>query len=412
MAARKTRPVTPKAGQRWWQVLIRGLLPVLVVVAAGGIYLALAATRPRLEQRVSIEKVWPIKVVKVTIEDHRPALRLYGQIIAGRKVELHALVAGEVVETAPDFAEGARVAGNTLIVRIDPFEYQSRLREAQANLKEGKARLAEIRARVELEKALIDAAREQLELSRRDHRRSTDLRRQGLVAQKAVDDKQIIVRDREQALRQRGGALKVEQARAAQQEAVVDRLSAALERARRALADTRLRAPFSGYLSAINVERGRMLGVNDRVATLIDDRRIDVRFNLSDRQYGRIMTAENSIIDKPVKIFWKAMKNGGTYRATIKRVAAEISAASGGVDVYAALPQHPVSGCRDQEPLSKSNYRTGSTATPCACRKPRCMVPIRYSWCATTGSCRKRSSSLALPERMCWCAVPWLPVIR
>ncbi len=336
-ARRKATTTVQRPRRRWGRLVLRALLPVVVLVAAAATFMGLASTKPKLDRRAVVEKTWPVRARNVEIADYRPTIRLYGQAVAGRRVDLRALVAGEVIETAPRFSEGAPVGKGDLILRIDPFDYELRVSEARANLREGEARLAEIRARIDLEGELIQAARDQLQLSRRDYRRATELRKQGLVAQKGVDDKRIIVRDREQALRQRRAALKVERARADQQEAAVDRLKSALKRAERALAHTSLKAPFSGYLSGINAEKGRMLGLNDTVATLIDSERIDVRVTLSDEQFGRLKASGDAIIDRAVKVIWRTGETSIVYPARIRRVAAEVTAASGGVEVHARI---------------------------------------------------------------------------
>lgn len=331
-------PARPRpARRRWGRLLLRTLIPFVVLAGAIGAFLALAKTRPELSPQPVSEKAWPVMVADIAISDHQPELKLYGQTVAGRRVDLRALVTGEVVETGSDFREGGIIEKGDLVLRIDPFEYETRLAEARANLREAQAKLEETQARIALETRQIEAAGDQLKLSRRDLERALELRKQGLVAQKTVDDKQIIVRDREQALAQRRSGLEIERAKADQQRAIVARLEAAQRRAERALADTRLSAPFDAYISGVNAELGQMLGVNDRVATLIDRNRIDVKFNISDAQYGRLLATEEGAAGRAVRVVWRVGETELAYDGHIERVAAEISAASGGVDVYARI---------------------------------------------------------------------------
>jgi len=331
----------PRQPRRWGLLVLRGVIPLVVLTVAIGVFLALAKSRPDLTPRPVSEHAWPVMVAKVEITDHQPRLRLYGETVAGRQVHLRALVAGEVTHASAALVEGGVVRKGDEILKIDPFEFDTRVAEGRANVREAGARLDEINAMVALEADRIIAAGEQLELSRVDLERAVKLRKEGLVSQKAVDDRKIVVRDREQALEQRKSGLKIERAKAEQQRAILERHEAALRRARRALADTRLTAPFDAYVSNVNAEIGQMIGVNDRVATLIDRDRVDVRFNLSDGQFGRILSEEGSVIGRKLKVLWRVGETELGYDAVIDRVAAQISAASGGVQLFARITNNP-----------------------------------------------------------------------
>ena len=72
-------------------------------------------------------------------------------------------------------------------------------------------------------------------------------------------------------------------------EAQAARLENSIERASRRLVETDLTAPFPAYVTDVTGTVGRMVGSNDKVATLIDREWIEARFNLTDDQFGRIV---------------------------------------------------------------------------------------------------------------------------
>jgi RND family efflux transporter MFP subunit len=122
-----------------------------------------------------------------------------------------------------------------------------------------------------------------------------------------------------------------------QQKAIVARLEWVLKRAERNLANTVLKAPFAGFVTSVNAQIGRHVGINDRIATLIDRGQMDVRFSLSDRQYARLLQAEGKLFGRPVTVRWQTDAAPLEFHGIVDRVGAEISAATGGVSVMARL---------------------------------------------------------------------------
>jgi RND family efflux transporter MFP subunit len=264
-------------------------------------------------------------------------LRLYGQTVAGRKVELRSLVAGEIVAVSDNLREGAPVQAGEVLLEIDQFDYQGALEEARANLAEAEAKLGESAARIASERDALARASEQLELARRDLERARELRGRGTLSERAVDDRVLVVSQREQAVEQRTNNLRIEEAREQQQRAANARLEWRVRQAERNLADTKLTAPFDAYVQGVAAQVGRTLNANDVIATLLDRTWIEVRFSLSDQQFGRILEGDGDIVGRPVSVNWRIGSEPVTYAGTIERIAPQIASESGGVDVYARL---------------------------------------------------------------------------
>ena len=315
----------------------KALTPLLVVGlgVVGVIYLV--QTRPQLAPTAPREKVWVVAAETIELADVRPQMRLYGEIVAGREVELRALVAGEVVEVASAFREGGRVERAALLVAIDPFEYQATLEESIAQLDEARARLEEIGARRSSEDAALARDKEMLELRQRDLARVERLLQTGNISVKALDNAKLELSRQRQAVTTRAHGLAAEIARMRQQRAKIEQLEVSVRRARRALQRTRLVAPFAGFLSDTAAEIGKRLGVNDRVGRLIEAGYLEVRVHISDAQYGRILESEGGLVGRVAKVIWRAGLGGAVYDAVVERIGARIDAATGGVSAYARI---------------------------------------------------------------------------
>ena len=161
-------------------------------------------------------------------------------------------------------------------------------------------------------------------MAQQEKARAAQLFKKGTVSKKTLDDKNTDVT--------------IKAARAEQQQSVVDRINVQVKKAKRDLANTKVVAPFSGYLANINAREGRVLNPNDQVGTLLDSDNFDVVFNLSDAEYGRCFLERNSeVVGRPVNVVWQIGGERIELVAEIERVGAQISQTTRGVDVFARI---------------------------------------------------------------------------
>ena len=272
-------------------------LPFLLVAGTALIIVLLIETRPRLEPVQKPERVWPVDVVEARYQTVQPELSLFGEIVAGRRSELLALVSGRIVEVGPNFREGGIVKQGELLVQIDPFQTETDLANQRSQLKEAEVRL---------------------EMLRRDYERAKELYAEKNVSEQFMDAAELDMR---------------------QQEAIVEQREIAVEQAARDFADTRLVAPFDGVISDVNANLGKQISAfgADKVADLIDTSELEVRFSLSNAQYGRLIDSDTPVVGQPVRVSWQVGNETLNYSGIVGRVGAEIASATGGVDAYAVI---------------------------------------------------------------------------
>ncbi len=335
-----TPPRTGPRIARW----LASLALVAAVLAAGfAVQRYLVATRPEAPKRVTTERPRPVATVVATPGDIQPMLRLYGQISAGRSVDLRTLVAGEIVAIAPGMIEGGRVAADTALVTIERFEYEGALVKARADLAEARAQIAEIEARVRAEEAARSRASEQSDIAAREVDRLSKLADKGTTSEAVLDTGKSRLSVALAAVEARDNQIQVLKAQRTRLEASVARLTWNVDKAERDVKNTTLRAPYEAIVSNVAAEVGRLVNINDRVATLVALDRMEARFTLSDAQYGRLVTEGEAIQGRPVVVRWQGGVTGIELKGRIDRVSPVVSAATGGFDVYARLERTPSS---------------------------------------------------------------------
>ncbi|MEX2616552.1 MAG: efflux RND transporter periplasmic adaptor subunit [Alphaproteobacteria bacterium] len=311
------------------------LAAVVLAGATGGVY-ALIGSKPEPVRNAVQERSWVVETVPARIADIQPDLKLFGEVVAGRKVELRPLVAGRIVAVGDNFRDGGIVRRADLLVAIDPFEYRAAVAETTAQLEEAQARLREIRAEYEGVKAQLPHDRTQRDIRRRDVARREKLRGSGASSDKALDDARLALSQAEQELADRERAIATWQAKVAQQEATVARMEVALRRAQRDLEETRLLAPFDGFVLDVEAAIGKRLGTGDRVATVIDSSRLEVRFNIGNAQFSAL-NADGGFRGRKARVYWRGGDPANPLEAWLVREGSEIQADSGGVSLYASL---------------------------------------------------------------------------
>jgi membrane fusion protein, multidrug efflux system len=301
----QSHKLRPPGGHRLRKIAV----PVLVLMAGFFGFSMLVATKPQTKPAENRETVWSVAAQKVAYDIYQPRIAAFGELRPRREVNLRALVSGEVIATRSGFEDGARVAKGDVLLEIDPFTYENQLADARAQLKGAKAVLKERQAAAKL--------------ARQEKARAQKLFKKGTVSQKTVDDKNTDAT--------------IKAARAEQQQSAVDRINVQVKKAKRDLANTKVVAPFSGFLANITAREGRVLNPNDQVGVLLDSDNFDVVFNLSDAEYGRFLERNSEVVGRPVNVVWQLGGERIELTAEIERVGAQISQTTRGVDVYARI---------------------------------------------------------------------------
>ena len=312
------------------------ILPLAVlVVSLAGAY-GLWRTKAEIGREPAVEREWTVAAIPAVRVDFRPEIRVYGEIVAGREVELRPLVAGRVIRVGDNFVEGGVVRAGELLVEIDPFDYRADIEEYEARIAEAQADLAVTGAELGAARELLDRDAEQVELARRDVKRREALENSAAFSEKALDEARLVLSQRRQQVITREESIKRFTAIIEQQQAVVRRWQVSLERARRDLEETVLLAPFEGFIVDTDVAVGKPLAIGDRIARLIDAERLEARFHLSDGQYARLLAADD-FVGRAARVVWHLGDGRFSYDASIARVVSEIDASSGGVKLFAEI---------------------------------------------------------------------------
>ena len=219
----------------WWT------LSLLVLALAAAWYLfkpapPAAAPVAAVAPAASIE-VKAADVVTLVPQSLVERLPISGNLKAVNSVVVKARVSGELIELKG--REGDSVSAGEVIARINPVEFQRRLRQAEQQ---------------------ADAAKTQIDIAKRQYDNNKALVDQGFISKTALDASSATL----------AGA-----------QATYNAALAGADVARITLEDTVLRAPISGQISARLAQPGEHIGMDARLLEVVDLSSLELEATLS-----------------------------------------------------------------------------------------------------------------------------------
>jgi RND family efflux transporter MFP subunit len=189
-------------------------------------------------------------------------LRVTGSIVADAQAEVSAETAGRVIETPVE--RGSRVGQGALLVRISPSETSAQLQEAEANAGQIEARLGLVAGQPFDRTRVPDVmnAKASLDLADAEFKRMQSLVDQKVISQSEFDQR----RTQLEAARQ---SYQTAQNAAEQSYRSLDAARARVVLARKAVADTAVKAPIAGLVVERLVSVGDYVTRGQRVATVV-----------------------------------------------------------------------------------------------------------------------------------------------
>ncbi|KFZ39159.1 RND transporter MFP subunit [Shewanella mangrovi] len=231
--------------------LRRVLPPIAIVLLTIVLIVVLFKSMKPPEKKPEDETLPVVKVVTAEPQTVTLSLSSYGTVNPKYRTQLVSEVQGRIQQVAPQFVAGGMVKKGDELAVIEPFDYQAALKQAEANLAQAQASLEEERARGEVAK---------------------------------VDFKGFSGVPPELGLRK--PQLKQEQAN-------VKYAEAELDRARRNLERTVIRAPYDAIVSSRSVNLGQYVTVGTNLGELFDTDIAEVRLPLANKELAYLESVDN-----------------------------------------------------------------------------------------------------------------------
>ena len=285
------------------------LITLLLLLAAGGAYqwkrmhAPVPAPLPAAGAQLPLVALSAADTVLLEKIELQQTLPISGPIKAVNAAFVKARVAGELLDL--QVREGDTVQAGQVIARIDPTEYQARLRQAQQQAQSAKA---------------------QVDIAQRSYDNTRSLVDQGFISKTALETSAF--------------TLAASQASFQAAQSGVDVLQKALD-------DAVMRAPIGGLIAQRLAQNGERIAVDARVVEIVDLSRLELEASLSPEDAMRVRIGQSAQLNI----------DGAeqTIGARVARVNPSASAANRAVVVYLSVSPNPQ--------LRQGLFAQGSLAT-------------------------------------------------
>ena len=205
-----------------------------------------------------------------------------GLVVPYREITLAAEVSGRVVKKTPACQAGNYVTKGTLLLEIDPRDYQFEVRRLEKQLEQAKANLEEIRVGHKNITELAKLAEDSLKLQENEVSRLRKLGQEGkgYVTESQLEQEQRNELTARNLLVGYQNQLRTLEAQKVGLESVRDLNEVQLEKARLDLERTNVESPIDGIVVTDSVETDAYINRGAAMVTLEDTAKVEVRCNL------------------------------------------------------------------------------------------------------------------------------------
>lgn len=240
----------------------------VVLVAMGIVILAIMVkTRSTPEQAPLSERAYLARAIEVPSVDVIPRAIGYGNVAPSDVWDAVASVSGRVIEKHPNLRRGNVLPAGTVIVRIDPTEYELALAQIESDIRATTVQFEELKVKEANTRALLKLEQEGLRLSQREVQRKRSLVDQNTLSRSEYDKETRNYLIQQQSVRSLQNTLELLPSERQLLEAQLARYQAKLKNARLDLQHTAISLPFDARISKVQVERAQYVRQGDLLAS-------------------------------------------------------------------------------------------------------------------------------------------------
>jgi multidrug resistance efflux pump len=270
------------------QAMVRWLLPLVILGAAIGGFVALGGPKPPPRKAVEAPTAMPVRTASLEAGNGRIEIEADGVVVPLREITLAAEVSGRVLRKTEACNEGQSVTRGMLLFEIDPRDYELDVDRLEREVSQARLAIEEIDEEIVQNAGSLDLARRQVELAKREVARLDTLKAGRIITESEHD----------RALRDELTAANVLTAQEGQKRVLAKRrsrlveaeslASTMLDKAKLDLSRTRITAPTDGMVVEDKVEQESFVAKGTPVVMIEDTSAAEVKTSLRMDEVARV----------------------------------------------------------------------------------------------------------------------------
>ncbi len=326
--------------------LLRSFLGLIILsITLGflifGSFVLIEALKKRSEnsdnRRFQKERVFAVNVDTLNKQIASPKILSYGEIYSKRMLEIRPLVSGRLDYVSEKFVEGGYVKSGDILFRLNQKDYLNELEIAEIDLEDTKAQLSEAISKLDFANLEFEVSESQLNLRKNALDRQTQLAESGLTTSSQLENIQLAYSSSKQQFLNKQNLVKSSKNAIDKLKIQLKRRSISIDKAKRNLDETEIKAPFDGIIASVNILPGSVINKNEKLGTLLDPNSLEVMFNLSANEFSRVIDKDGKLLNLDIIAYLKLSNNDIPFSGKIERINPEIVNIGSGRKLFASI---------------------------------------------------------------------------
>ena len=259
--------------------------PVLVGLAVLGYAVA---TKKTPQQRPVKEIARTLSVASVIRRDVQPTVTGYGLARPAKIWRAVSRVDGAIIETHPRLKAGEMIVAETVLLRIDPTDYEIEIERLKAEIENQTAKMNELQQRKLNDEATLRVEIDSLELVTAEVERLRQLVSRMAASQSEFDKTRRDYLAQKRLVQSLENSLNLIPSQLEQADANLTVSRKRLHTAQRDLSRTIIKAPFDSRLASVNIEPGQYVATNEQLFEVHGVSCVEVEAKLSIEDVGKL----------------------------------------------------------------------------------------------------------------------------
>ena len=218
-------------------------------------------------------------------------------------LEIRPLVSGRLDYVSEKFVEGGYVKSGDILFRLNQKDYLNELEIAEIDLEDTKAQLSEAISKLDYANLEFEVSESQLNLRKNALDRQTQLAESGLITSSQLENTQLAYSSSKQQFLNKQNLVKSSKNAIDKLKIQLKRRSISIDKAKRNLDETKIKAPFDGIIASVNILPGSVINKYEKLGTLLDPNSLEVMFNLSANEFARVIDKDGKLLNLDITAY-------------------------------------------------------------------------------------------------------------
>ena len=264
------------------------MLPLVVALSLVAAFLMVKGREPVQHAGASLPQRI-VEVIDVAPVDFRSSVTAYGVVKPAVALEARAEVAGKLSYLHPSLKQGGGVAAGTVVVRIDPADYEVSLRQTEAELADNRQALLQLEEEEKTAQRSLALAQQNLDYGRKELARIKELFERQLVSRSTYEAEQQKLLQDQQRVEELQGQINSFDSRRNSVKARIVRAEEQVKGRQTNLGRTEIRMPFNARIGEVFVEKNEFVSVGTALFEALDVKGVEINAQLPVRHMSELL---------------------------------------------------------------------------------------------------------------------------